>query len=65
MTAKVKRPPHHKCDTIPDTIKTLLQPKIEVRTIQLSSSSSRKGAISQVHVNYLTWALEDVSEHLL
>ena len=64
-TAKVKRPPHHKCDAIPDTIKTLLQPKIEVCMIQLSSSISRKGAISQFHVNYLTWASKGVSEHLL
>ena len=62
MTAKVKKSPRHRCDTVPDTIKALIWPKIKVRAqYNTPSLASKKGTISRVDINHLTWPLEGVS----
>ena len=62
MTAKVKKPLQHRCAIILDTIKVLFQPKIKVHAqYNTPSLAPKKGAISQVDINHLTWASKSVS----
>lgn len=64
MTTKVKMSPQRRRDPIPNTIKTLIQPKSRY-AIQEAWYSSKEWVISRAGFNQLTWASNGVSGQLV